>query len=235
MKYLISELFYELNEMSVKYKEGFNFKKFKKDGCIVIKNFIDISVVKEILESIDWNDSNWSDELKSDSRIYNFSSKRLNEIDEQISPFFKKYISQFSNSSFWMVNKLEFIKNNLGSGGGWHRDSLNRRQLKFMLYLTDVNINNGPFCYVKGSHRVINKFKLEKFNFNKTRYSNIEFSQLGLKEDIITGEKGSLVIFDSSGIHRGKPIIKGKRIALTKYLFDSGIPQNIKRIYDSNV
>ena len=46
-----------------------------------------------------------------------------------------------------MANKLIYKKGNLGSGGGWHRDTFFKKQLKFIIYLSDVGEKNGELFY----------------------------------------------------------------------------------------
>lgn len=74
--------------------------------------------------------------------------------------------------------KLVPKDNNLGSGEGWHRDSVYRIQYKSIVYLTDVNENNGPFEYILGSHKIstiYNSILVNKFNAHQNR---IEESQI---------------------------------------------------------
>ena len=52
-----------------------------------------------------------------------------------------------------MANKVSYIKNNEGSGGGWHKDAY-YTQFKSILYLTDVNNENGPFELIRNSNKI---------------------------------------------------------------------------------
>ena len=49
---------------------------------------------------------------------------------------------------------MEFVENNVGSGGGWHRDNTILKYPKAMIYLSDVNDSNGCFEYIKGTHNI---------------------------------------------------------------------------------
>ena len=128
-----------------------------------------------------------------------------------------------------MANRVRYEDNNLGSGGGWHRDSLNRRQLKFMIYLNDVSSENGPFEYLLKTHSASNKFLTNKFLTKKVRYSNSEIEEFQKENPSKTfyAKKGTCIVFDSSGLHRGTPIKKGERYAITKYMYDSSIPKHM--------
>jgi len=121
-----------------------------------------------------------------------------------------------------------FSKNKEGasSGGGWHRDH-HFELFKVMVYLSDVNEKNGPFSYIEKSHSKINQlltlFFLKLFSKNTTRYSedliNLICKIFNYKKKIFIGKKGTCIIFNSSGLHRGLEILSGERLALTAYIF----------------
>jgi Phytanoyl-CoA dioxygenase (PhyH) len=72
--------------------------------------------------------------------------------------------------------------------------------LKVLIYLNDVNIDGGPFVYVKGS----NKKKFSGWLKNH-RYTDAEIASHYTPSDIINlvGKKGDVIIADTSGIHKG--------------------------------
>lgn len=111
------------------------------------------------------------------------------------------------------------------SGNGWHRDAF-FNQFKAMLYLTDVSEKNGPFELLPGTHRlasVLNATLAGGMGYMQDRISDEEVMHLErvLKKPrrSVTGAAGTLVLFNSSVIHRGKPIEEGERLALTNYYF----------------
>lgn len=114
---------------------------------------------------------------------------------------------------------------NGSSGGGWHRDAF-LSQFKAMLYLTDVNEKNGPFQIIPESHRFKNVLKaisrggLSEWQDRLTdgEVKNVE-KALGLERKTFLGKAGTLILFNSTTIHRGKPIESGERSALTNYYF----------------
>ncbi|NQV77285.1 MAG: phytanoyl-CoA dioxygenase family protein [Lutibacter sp.] len=123
-----------------------------------------------------------------------------------------------------LMGNLTFEKDVFnGSGGGWHIDSWGF-QPKAMTYLTDVSPDNGPFQYIEGSQ----KFVVQLFIFINARLRKGTRIDENLVQKVLkwfpsckliefTGQKGSILLFDPRGIHRGKPILEGKRIALTNY------------------
>ena len=91
----------------------------------------------------------------------------------------------------------------------YHRDFDNEKSQKIFIYLNNVGIKNGPHVYVKGSkHKIINKhvkretddFILENFNKNDIIYH--------------CGKKGTMIIEDTIGYHKGLPVEEGERIIL---------------------
>lgn len=83
----------------------------------------------------------------------------------------------------------------------YHFDMDHLKFIKFFIYLTDVDANSGPHCYVRGSHR--NKpFALS----SDRRYEDDEVKAHYKSDDLveITGSKGTIVAVDTSGFHKGK-------------------------------
>ena len=123
------------------------------------------------------------------------------------------------------------------SGGGWHRDH-HFELFKVMIYLSDVDRNNGPFSYIEKSHSKINQFLslliFKLFSNNTTRYSNILIKIIcnifNYKKKVFTGKKGTCIVFNSSGLHRGLEIKNGERIALTAYIYP--YTENKKILYE---
>ena len=196
--------------------------QFYRKGYILKKDFLSeqecnylISQFKDQEESIFWKD-----EAGSDRRWYHNGFLITPERSCDYDLFARQYIGR-ELVGFDMMGNVSFKEGNLGSGGGWHRDSVNRRQLKFMVYLSDVDVENGPFEYVAGSHRLLSKIKTNLFR-RSSRYNS------AFKGDLLTGKKGTLILFDSSGLHRGVPLTLGERWAITRYYFNNTIPENVK-------
>lgn len=93
----------------------------------------------------------------------------------------------------------------------FHRDYDNKFLVKVFIYLNDVGIDNGPFCYIKKSHK--NPWIL--YN-GKNRLNDKEVNSLYKENNnfIITGEKFTMILADTNGFHKGlKP--KHQRLLLT--------------------
>lgn len=91
----------------------------------------------------------------------------------------------------------------------YHFDMDRLKFLKFFIYLTDVNTNNGPHCYVKSSHTRKPKSLLSDGRKTDAQILS-EYSPTELVE--ICGQKGAIIIADTRGFHKGKPLIEGYRL-----------------------
>ena len=132
-------------------------------------------------------------------------------IPEKISSV-KEYTGRPVKSWGLMANRVVFAKNNLGSGGGWHRDSPYSHQIKFIWYLTDVDTMNGAFEVVPNTncHRWRVKLGLGRYRYDGTEVP-VELA------NAVVGSKGSLITCDTHAVHRGRPLAAGHRYAITLY------------------
>tara|TARA_B000000475_G_scaffold230105_1_gene195422 strand:+ start:136 stop:912 length:777 start_codon:yes stop_codon:yes gene_type:complete len=203
------------------------------NGYYVLENFIDKEKCAEIRDEIDAlissDDSltQW-DNTKTDARILGAEnlSKNIKEFhaSNRLNNLSKIFYAEKSEHFFTMASRLEFNGINLGSGGGWHRDSFSP-QFKAMLYLSDVDTDNGPFQYFPKSHRLSHMQLLNRFLKPKQLSKRYEENEINAftssheneAEIELTGKAGTLLLFDSSGLHRGSPIRDASRYALTIY------------------
>ncbi len=209
--------------------------EIEKNGIAIVKDFLKTPemYIKKIEELLN-HPKCWKDGKESDHRLNgidkfdeSFSKIFQNQI---ISNIYTSYIGK-SRESYVMANKVIFKKNNLGSGQGWHKDNI-ARQLKFMIYLNDVNQDNGPFQYLLKSHKLNKKLNIDikenKFVNNSNRINDIEPYLKKFQLFEAKAKAGDLIVFDSSGVHRGKPINFGSRYALTLYSNENKFLKNVK-------
>jgi hypothetical protein len=208
--------------------------EIKKNGFYKIDNFLNQNICDTIINSIEnFSDTNKSfvssDNLNSDCRIY--GSEYINDEIKNFNKnlFIKKigeeYLDCEMECLMTLANCVNFKKNNEGSGGGWHRDSI-YKQYKSILYLNDVTELNGPFQLIKNSNKfwwnIFNISSLNKKIFD-TRFKNEEINYLiknkNNKKITLFGKKGTLILIDTSMIHRGSPLKKNQRYALTNYFY----------------
>lgn len=203
---------------------------WSSDRCQMVRNMLD--------ELIDNSSNNgiriWTDQLCADKRV--MGADRLSSeldifSDKQIFRYISALYGVSSLQGFTMAARLNYVSGNLGSGQGWHRDSCVEHQYKAILYLSDVTTELGPFQYLRGSGNadaIVQFGESTGIDLEENRLDNYEcfFDEQDI--DDICGLQGTLVIANTRGIHRGKPLMSGSRYALTNYYWKTGIPKHIQ-------
>jgi len=216
--------------------------RLKNKGLVTIPNFLSESQCLEYIEIIDKLLSNtetkvWCDKQGADQRIY-----FVNEINQKMAEFYnnpeiKTYLNNYLGISepvgMLLASKILFTTDNIGSGGGWHRDSPIKHQFKAICYLNNVTEENGCFQYIKASHRKSNILKAyisKLFKFGQYRFTEKEIENYCTKSRLtissVTGNAGDLILTDTKGIHRGKPLDGKHRYVLFCYFWDKKTPQH---------
>jgi len=97
----------------------------------------------------------------------------------------------------------------------FHFDMDRPKWLKFFIYLTDVNPDNGPHSFVVGSHRSggIPRTLLKK---RYARLSDEEVTRCYDRTDIteMIAPRGTILAEDTRGLHKGKIVTGGDRLIL---------------------
>lgn len=209
-------------------------KSLRQTGKCVIPNYYSsVEVVKfkaavdqAFLDNMD-KSYYWTDEKGADERI--FGAELLHELvhkffsDQQIMRLCESYMGCKLINACTLIARVRYKTGNKGSGGGWHRDS-NARQIKAILFLTDVTEANGPFSFLEPSDpQATSLWSLCK---KYRRGSDLRFSESEVRKLIEDGcateqrvlvSAGTVVLVDTSRIHRGSPLIEGERYALFNY------------------
>jgi hypothetical protein len=217
-----------------------NVKQLAESGMIVLPGFYPKDKCNRLIAKIDSyllneNVNVWVDEEGSDHRIF-----FVNEMDEEFNEFYEHpvirgFLSSYTGNTnpkgLLLASRVDFVKGNRGSGGGWHRDSPISHQFKAICYLSDVSEENGCFQYIKGSHskrKVIFSYVKRIFRIGQFRFADEDIDKyLKINNSNITsvdGSAGDLVLVDTKGIHRGKPLEKGTRYVLFCYFWENKIP-----------
>lgn len=200
-----------------------------KDGYCILPDFFSENICSMLVQCFDEREP-LAAIFDSDRRI--FGMERLSDLHQHLfadSLFLKSigdaHIGAPQIFIATMAAKLYAAPDKLGSGGGWHRDSF-LPQFKAICYLTDVSENNGPFEYVPASHRLSNKLGFElkastRRCANSPRYSQDSIDEycrlMGVESEVFVAKKGTVILCDTSGLHRGRPIMEGIRYAITNY------------------
>ena len=174
----------------------------------------------------------WEDDSGSDTRIVNFeqviNKDLLDRLDvENKIKMIELYLGRKVRSWSLMVNRVRYKPENLGSGGGWHRDSPFSHQIKFIWYLSQVTEGCGPFQYIPKSNSAKSR---SEYGVGRYRFEEGEIT--GVIKTVI-GNKGSMLICDTAAIHRGAPIrVKCDRYALS--LYTSPHKSGVAKIFNLN-
>jgi hypothetical protein len=217
----------------------------RRQGYFVVENFYDRARCAELLGEMDrlfheYEPLLVNDDLKSDTRAY--AAERVSEPirrfaeDPLITAVMRCYMGNDHQCFFTMANRVRPVPGNLGSGGGWHRDTIHERQFKAILYLADVGPRGGPFTFLPGSHRVgfiAKTIARCGMRYGQYQYSSEEFARISQCADAqpvsITAPAGTLIFAETSAIHRGMPIEEGARYAMTNYCYDPATIETFKR------
>jgi hypothetical protein len=94
----------------------------------------------------------------------------------------------------------------------YHFDMSRCRWLNFFLYLDDVDTNKGPHCFIKGSHRANKKAQhLLKRGYVRIPNEDI-YSTFGKHNEVeFVAKKGTIIVEDTIGFHKGKIPSQGYR------------------------
>lgn len=203
------------------YKNGIAIlpKLISEQQCQGLTVLID-KLIEE--ESYSWKDKDGADIRIYEAQKYSLVQQALELFQPKIDNIAKKYTSNNELIYTTLIARIEYKKGNLGSGGGWHRDS-STPQFKSIVYLSDVQNHSGPFQIITGSASIVSTiytWLFYKIGPSKLRVADNQANSIGEIQNQI-GEKGDCLLVNTNIIHRGKPIENGRRYALTQYFFES--------------
>jgi ectoine hydroxylase-related dioxygenase (phytanoyl-CoA dioxygenase family) len=122
---------------------------------------------------------------------------------------------------YWI--HTDFVKeSNSMSATKWHFDMDRVKWIKVFFYLSDMDTERGPHCYVRGSHKT-GGIPPELLKRGYARVEDHEVEKFYKKEDIIevVGKKGTIVAVDTRGLHKGKYLLKDHRVLFQMNFSDS--------------
>jgi hypothetical protein len=199
----------------------------KEYGFCIIENFYSDEFCDNSVNDIEESLVKYKDKIQvleredtsGDERIFKMDGKyetaKMFANEKDIRDAVSEYYGSDLKCHFTLAGKVTYKEGrDNNSGGGWHKDQPTK-QLKSLVYLSDVDSENGPYLFIKKS----NNNHLN--NSGKSRFTNedinvmIKNNNLELVE--VTAKKGTVIITDTSYIHRGKNIEKGTRYSYTNY------------------
>lgn len=172
-----------------------------------------------------------SAEVKTGKKFLRFLWDAIPKLDIE-DPFLKVALDQkvlgVINSYMGMYAKFYFFTLNItdpvpaGSkpmqSQRWHRDSDDKMVPKIFIYLNDVDEEAGPFMCVKESNyggKWRSLFRQRPPHGSRAPFGKVE--EIVSKKDIkvCTGRAGTVVFFDTSGLHQGGYATKKERLMFT--------------------
>lgn len=115
----------------------------------------------------------------------------------------------------------------------YHFDLERIQWLKWFVYLTDVDSESGPHCFIRGSHLAGRK-PAELMRRGYQRIPDEDMARHFPREDFleITGKRGTIFVEDTSGFHKGKVPTRSARLAVeiefSNTLFGTPFPRNAR-------
>ncbi len=242
----------EINSYVFKKKEEFISDALKNDGYYVFKQKIQQSEINTLIDFAQNSNGFFFKEsgklVELNYKKFDFSAATFNYDENALvcNPLIRKLATNklflnIASKYFQSVPILSAINMwwsipalNIDSAAGqlYHFDMDRIKFLKFFIYLTEVDINNGPHCYVKGTHKLFSKKKL--LNKGYQRISDSEIKQNYSKEDIkiLIGDAGTIIVGDTSCFHKGLPPKNKKRLILEFEYSNSLFGTPYKKISD---
>lgn len=228
------EVFYHKNFQSLPDAPSEALESMRTKGYYVWENYYSEEECAGLRSEIDaliekYSDTIWKDDEDADNRVY--FAERLSEnikgfnTDARFHNLSNRYLKTKTSVLSTLAGRIKSKGNNKGSGGGWHRDTNMIHQFKSIVYLTDVTEETGPFEYLEGTQSKSTLFELGMYGLklDQNRMTDEEIDTIvaaGKYPKIqFTAKAGTCLLVDTSGIHRGRPLVAGERYALTNYFY----------------
>jgi len=208
--------------------------KLNKNGIHVHNEYLNDDLIKKIinacngLEFSNMKNNKFDNKIKIDDvtkceigrfMVYNQGDiLSIPEVQEIVTdPFILKVCQNYLQANpilvqtnFWVTNGHEKgFKDNTHE---FHQDNDDLKFIKVFIYLNDVDENNGPHSYVKGS---INNLKLpDVYRISQRLPDDYIKKNYGDNVLTLTGRRGTMIFENTYGFHKGCPIKKGYRLML---------------------
>ncbi|MBA3499101.1 MAG: phytanoyl-CoA dioxygenase family protein [Deltaproteobacteria bacterium] len=110
----------------------------------------------------------------------------------------------------------------------FHFDMDRPRWLKFFFYLTDVGPDNGPHCFIRGTHRT-GGIARDLLARGYARLPDADVARHYEPGDHMrfVGKRGTIIAEDTRGLHKGQHVVTGDRLVfqleLTNTLFGGAL------------
>ena len=236
------------NKINLKFDQNKIISELRENGFCVIENYLDDKLVDNILLQFKETKGFYLNQ-ENKKKIYNFdfpeyvkfeyetkeilSSEIINNIvfDKNLTNISRYYLNAEPIldliAMWWSSKSMEASKD---AAQWWHYDMDRPKWLKFFIYLTDCDEDNGPHCIVKKTHRNLSL----PWDIRKKGYARIPddkiFNHYNKKDIVeIIAKRGTLLIEDSRALHKGKKLSSGNRLMLQIQFSNSLFGGNYKK------
>jgi len=200
-------LYLKKNILSFVNKLNINDIKINKNNNFNILRTLKKTVINKRYSSRDGDDG-----LIDIWNIKYSLTDKSNIIINNLNNNIKNIIENSFKVKYKFINNNIYLNNSVVKTRGIHADSDKYpSRVKYFLYLTDINdIYDGPFSYIKFSHKKIGLNYHRKYNIYKPLTQDDNDNYI-----IFSPKESDILIACVSGAHRGMPQKKGrKRIVL---------------------
>ena len=154
------------------------------------------------------------------SEIYKIDKLDLTNLMKIIIPYFEKLY----NSHLKIIDTkiLKHLVGNHDKVGAfkWHYDNHPKLVINVIIYLNDVNNDEGAFEYIKIDNNIVKcDFSKPAGNRNMETFVNLKYDKIKIIQ--VLGKCGTLFYFDNNIVHRAGPTVNKLRTALLLQLYPS--------------
>jgi hypothetical protein len=161
-------------------------------------------------------------------RAYSFEGATLEVDDAWFSACASRRLLDVANAYLRLQAKLSYVDlwytaqqpatDERVASQNWHVDFDDKHLLKAFVYLTDVGPGHGPFEYVPGSqpggrHDSVRPWV--PMGYGRVSDEDVSRNVPGEEIATFTGGKGTLILCNTSGLHRGGFATAGPRVLAT--------------------
>ena len=219
-------------------EERYAVDALKRDGYVVIPNYfsrdyafqlrdrLEATLVDGVSREYDcgaylrvWDDRAYDEGVR---RLYHVERLFPELKSHRFNPFPQRVASAYYRTAIH-TNMLIFQHNTKSNANTrYHHVDSFCKEFKSFVYLDDVDEGNGPFTYIRGSHKNIYRRLKKQILGNKTGSPTSLYEKdikMLLKDETkILGPAGTLILADVRGIHRGSPQTERSRSVLVNYM-----------------
>ena len=140
-----------------------------------------------------------------------------------------------STTSWWSKSHSSHRSNLSGNAQLFHQDVDYLKFIKVFIYLNDIEEKNGPHQYVKGSAKTAEDKLGEEYR-TSSRVEDDRVKEIFGEENIktFTGKKGTIIIEDTLGLHKGTSVKEGSRL-LVQLVYTNSLYFHSSQHFDPSI